>query len=126
MKRRRSSRYARRYHRRRFPASAAGSKRPSVHQDALRLRPAVVGDLVTLVRLLAAAFGESEEDVTTGMRWMLEQPDRRHYLAMLGDEPIGIFIPSVVAHPAMKRAVKIPSLTQSAQARPCSRALRGG
>src|SRR4051812_15024422 len=51
---RRSSRYARRDHRRRFPASAAGSKRPSVHQDALRLRPAVVSDLVTLVRLLAA------------------------------------------------------------------------
>jgi ribosomal protein S18 acetylase RimI-like enzyme len=58
--------------------------------DALKLRPAGAEDLATLVRVLAGAFGEAAEDVRPGMTRMLQQPDRRHYFATLGDEPIGM------------------------------------
>ena len=68
---------------------AAIDRAPSRHA-ALRLRPADGDDLATLVRLLAGAFGESEEDVQQGMTQMLQEPTRRHFLATLGEEPVGL------------------------------------
>jgi ribosomal protein S18 acetylase RimI-like enzyme len=71
-----------------FDRAAVDRSRP--RHAALRLRPAVVDDLATLVQLLAGAFGEPEEDVRQGMTGMLREPTRRHFLAMLGEEPVGL------------------------------------
>jgi ribosomal protein S18 acetylase RimI-like enzyme len=58
-------------------------------QAALLLRPVGVEAAATLTRLLAAAFGDSEDEAREGVERRLSEPNRRHYLAMLDGEPIG-------------------------------------
>jgi ribosomal protein S18 acetylase RimI-like enzyme len=57
---------------------------------ALRLRPAGADDSATLVRLLARSFGADEESARDQTERMLREPNRRHYLATLGDESVGL------------------------------------
>jgi ribosomal protein S18 acetylase RimI-like enzyme len=74
----------------RLELDRAAVDRSRPRHGALQLRPADAGDLTTLVRLLAGAFGEPEAEVRPEMTRMLQQSNRRHYLATLGDEPIGM------------------------------------
>jgi ribosomal protein S18 acetylase RimI-like enzyme len=59
------------------------------HPD-LVFRPAHADDLETLTRVMAAAFGDDEAEVRDRVVRGLAERDRHYYLAMLGQEAIGL------------------------------------
>ena len=74
----------------RLELDPAAVDRSRPRHAALQLRPAGADDAATLVRLRAASFGAPEESARNQTARMLRDPTRRHYLATLGDEPIGV------------------------------------
>jgi ribosomal protein S18 acetylase RimI-like enzyme len=69
------------------PARVDG--RHARHAD-LRLRPATAADSEVMARILAAAFGDSEDDTRQRVADGLQMPDRQYFLSELAGEPVGV------------------------------------
>ena len=67
----------------------AGISRPQPRPDALQLRPATTEDAGMLASLIAASFGDPEDEVWQRVVQWLQEPSRRFYMATLHDKPIG-------------------------------------
>jgi ribosomal protein S18 acetylase RimI-like enzyme len=68
----------------------AGISRPQPRPDALQLRPATTEDAGALASLIAASFGDPEDEVWQRVVQWLQEPSRRFYMATVhGDKPIG-------------------------------------
>ena len=74
----------------RLELDPAAVDRSRPRHAALSLSPAGAADAEVLVRLLAASFGAPEESAREQTERMLRDPTRRHYLAVLGAEPVGL------------------------------------
>jgi ribosomal protein S18 acetylase RimI-like enzyme len=74
----------------RLELDPAAVDRSRPRHAALRLSPAGAADVEVLVRLLAAAFGAPEESAREQTERMRQDPTRRHYLAVIGAEPVGL------------------------------------
>jgi ribosomal protein S18 acetylase RimI-like enzyme len=61
-----------------------------VRHAELRLRPATAADSEVMARILAAAFGDSEDDTRQRVADGLQMPDRQYFLGELSGEPIGV------------------------------------
>jgi ribosomal protein S18 acetylase RimI-like enzyme len=59
-------------------------------RQAVELRPTGDSEAATLARIMASSFGSPEESAREQTARMLRDPTRRHYLATLGDELIGL------------------------------------
>jgi ribosomal protein S18 acetylase RimI-like enzyme len=73
----------------RMVLDVAAISRPKPRQDALQLRPATTEDAGVLASLIAASFGDPEDEVWPRVVQWLQEPSRRFYLATLHDKPIG-------------------------------------
>jgi ribosomal protein S18 acetylase RimI-like enzyme len=78
--------------------AALGKQVPVPHR--LTLQPAGRPDLETLVNILAASFGDPEEEVRAGIARNLAYTSEHYYLAYLDDTPIGTIRVSIEGNDA--------------------------
>jgi ribosomal protein S18 acetylase RimI-like enzyme len=74
----------------RLELDPAAVDRSRPRHAALHLSPAGAANAEDLIRLLVASFGNAEEAMREQTGRMLNDPTRRHFLAVLGTEPVGL------------------------------------
>ena len=74
----------------RLALDPAAIDRSQSRYASLLLRPASMDDLAALTRLRTAAFGGQEDAQRDDLTRRMREPNRRHFLATLDGEPIGM------------------------------------